>query len=592
MKLYLKKLIDEFLAHMQTLGEISEPLEFDISQPDAGFGDYATNAAMKLAKALGKNPNQLALRLAGQLQARANPKFIAEVAAVGGFVNFRVAESELLKNLDRIFQPNPVYGTSQAGSGKTVILEYFQLNVAKPPHVGHIRSAILGDSLKRVLKSQGYKVLADTHVGDWGTQFGIVIAAYKKYGNRAVVDKDPLNELEKLYVQYNAEMENDPQLREIGKREFAKLEKGDSENRKLWEWFVEVSMQKLFEMSRLLEMENFELHYGESFYEDKMAGIVDEALQRGVAQTGPEGEIFADLEEFGLDQAILKKSDGATTYLLRDLAKLKYVNVRHPHFWNLYIVDVRQSHHFRQVFKIAELLGWPGVNSSRHLDFGFLTLPEGAMSTRKGNTIHLEKVVEEASARALKVIEEKNPALANKALTAKKVGLAAVKYFVLAHNRKSDIVFDWDKALNFEGNTGPYLQYTHTRIYGILRKSNHKSQITNCQTNLKSEISRLLTSEHSNGGQVNLKSEELSVLRKLYRYPEAVESVLAEFMPNLLCNYLFELAQAFNSFYESTPVLQETDLAKKNLRLAIISATAQVLKNGLGLLGVEALEEM
>jgi arginyl-tRNA synthetase len=403
-----------------------------------------------------------------------------------------------------------------------------------------------------------------------------------------MVENNPLVELGKLYVQYNAEMGLDPSLRDAGKREFAKLEQGDLENRKLWQYFRDVSMRKLEEMAALLELERFDLDLGESFYEGKMQSIVEEVLEKGKGKKDADGSVHVDLAEYGLDQAYLVKSDGATTYLLRDLAKLRYVWKEYKYFRNLYVVDVRQSHHFRQLLKIAELLGWQGVKESIHIDFGFLKLPGGTMSTREGNVIALEEVVAEAQKRALAIIQEKNPELANKEQVARQVGLAALKYFDLSHNRKSDITFDWNEALSLEGNTGPYLQYTHARIHGILRRVQ----------GIGYRVKKLHPTPDT------LHPLELAVLRKLYHYPEIVEDVLNDFYPHILCQYLFELAQNFNSFYQEIPVLsghstrsgritgQEKDSIAREFRLKLCRAVAQVIKNGLALLGIHAPEEM
>ncbi len=588
MKQYISELIGESLTNLygDEGKSVSATGVYAISFPSAEFGDYASNAALVLFKnfkvAPAKSPQELAEILAKKCIELDHIQTFSEIKPVNGFINFRLSQKHLLHNLETIIKSGSNYGSSQIGSGKTAIIEYFQLNVAKLPHVGHLRSAVIGDALNRMLRFQGYHVLSDTHVGDWGTQFGIMIAAYKKYGNKTVVEKDPLNELEKLYVKYNQDMESDPALREIGKQEFAKLEQGDKENRELWQWFVDVSMNKLEEMAKLLALEPFDLHLGESFYEDKMAAIVKECLDKNIAQTGSEGELFVDLAEFGLDQGILKKSDGASTYLLRDLAKLQYVWQQYHFDLNLYIVDVRQSHHFNQLFKIAELLGWEAVKLSQHIDFGFLKLPEGILSSRKGTSVALGKVVEEATSRAEKIIEQKNPGLKNKADVARQVGLAALKYFDLSHNRQSDIVFDWDKALSFEGNAGPYLQYAHARIYGILRKADHDMITTKSDSD---ELDQRFV-------DMELNKHELSVLRKLHQFPEVLENLIIEYLPNLLCNYLFELSQDFNSFYQNVPVRGEPDSKIRDFRFVLVKTTAQVLKNGLALLGIEAPEEM
>ncbi|MDQ3018874.1 MAG: arginine--tRNA ligase, partial [bacterium] len=458
-----------------------------------------------------------------------------------------------------------------SGENRTVVVEYFQNNIAKPPHVGHLRSAVIGDSLIRILKFLGYNAISDTHVGDWGTQFGILLYAYKTLGDRTIVEQDPIQELNKLYVAMSAKIEEQPELRDLGKAEFQKLEAGDAENRELWEWFVKVSLDDFERYRQLLGILPFDYNFGESFYEDKMQAVLKVLSEKGLLTTGETGEIYVDLGEQGLGRCILVKSDGATTYHLRDFATYMYRKEHFDYYRNLYIVDVRQSHHFRQLFRVLELAGYPAETDSAHLEFGFMSLPEGAISTRKGNIISLENLINEARTRALAIIEEKNPGLQEKEKVANQVALAAIKYFDLSHNRATEIVFTWDKALSFEGNTGPYLQYTHARINGILRKD---------------------TSKGIDAAPAELHELELGVLRKLQQFPEILQQTTVEYLPNLLCNYLFELAQSFNSFYQTVSVIQEEDEVKKQFRIKLITGTAQVLRNGLNLLGIEAPEEM
>lgn len=569
-----KKYLEHLLATaLSALDLAPSDTVFPVTAPEARFGDYASSAALVLAKSTKGNPQELALKIISKLRELDAEKRFAEIFAAGGFINFRLSPETLGENLRLVLKKKGAYGSSSAGRGKTAVIEYFQLNTAKQPHVGHMSSAILGDAIKRLVKFQGYKVLSDTHVGDWGTQFGLLIAAYKKWGNKKIVEANPLEELEKLYVEYNRAMEEDPGLREIGKREFAKLETGDPENRELWKWFNRVSMRKLHAMSRLLALEKFELHLGESFYEDKMPAVLDE-LRRKNLVSAAEGALCVDLAPYKLDQAVLKKSDGASTYLMRDLAKLKYFWQKYCFDLNVYVVDVRQSLHFRQLFKTAELAGWTGAGKSIHVAYGFMKLPEGMLSTRSGNVVALEKVIGESAARAEKIIEEKNPKLAGKQKTASAVGLSALKYFVLSHSPKSDITFVWDKALSLEGDTGPYLQYTHARLKSILRKA---GKVPGAGIRVLPE---------------SLNETERLLLSKLEKFPAAAERAAAEFAPNLVCVFLFDLAQTINRFYQAVPVLKEEDRVLRTFRLALVSAAAQVLKNGLGLLGIEAPEKM
>ncbi len=582
-----------------------ESPDFSVEVPEnSAHGDYATNVAMVLAKVLKKPPMAIAEAIARGLGSpstgsgdNGSPStssgHITRVEVVApGFINFTVSDEALLQALQDVVAHPEKWGKSDVGKSKKVIVEYFQLNIAKRPHVGHLRSAVIGDALKRMLRAEGYNAISDTHVGDWGTQFGILLLQYREEGEPAINEQDPFDELEKIYQRGAQRAEADTEWREKAKGEFAKLEKGDTERRKIWQWMVDVSMKKLEESAERLGLLPFDEHRGESAYEDAMPPIIDEALQKGVAKKNEDGSVVVDLSEDALDEAVLIKSDGATTYLLRDLAALKYRTSHHEFFENLYVVDVRQTHHFRQVFRVAELLGWRGVSGSRHIAFGFMTLPEGPMSTRKGTAISLDAVLDEAERRARAIIQEKNPELANREEVAQMVGLGALKYFDLSHNRKSDIVFDWDRALAFEGNTGPYLQYTHARLRSILRKVNPSTSSGNIsgEKSTRGNISRAKSRD-------NLQASELDPLEhhiaaSILRFPEAIEDTLKEYFPNVLVNYLYHLAQVANEFYHSHPVMQEEDAKKRAVRVALVSAAATTLKNGLGLLGIEAPEEM
>jgi arginyl-tRNA synthetase len=549
---------------------------FDVVVPEQReHGDYASNIGLVLARELKKNPMEVAQELAKKLS---HPDIFSRVeVAKPGFLNFFINDVVFFRELDRVVKNPDVYGTSSTGEGKTVMIDYFQLNIAKRPHIGHIRSAIIGDALKRMFLSQGYAAVSDTHVGDWGTQFGILLLGYKEAGadlHTKEIVADPFGELEEMYLAENGRIKEDLSRREQAKSEFAKLEQGDAQNRKIWEWMVDISMQKLFETANRLGLLPFDEHRGESFYEDKMQPIVELALQKDIAKKTDDGAVIVDLTADGLDDAVLIKSDGASTYLLRDLATIHY-RKEHWNFWkNLYVVDVRQSHHFKQVFRVAELLGFDGVSGmSEHVSYGFMKLPKGgAISTRGGSGISLEKVLDEAQERSRAVIEQKNPHLSDADTVARMVGVGALKYFDLAHHRTSDITFDWDRALSFEGNTGPYLQYTHARLKSILRKSGVKTPRS--------------VPDHT------LVSVERNLIVALLRFPEAIEDGLAIRSPHVLAAYLYDVAARANELYHAIPVVTEADNEKKLFLLALVSATASTLKKGLYLLGIDAPEQM
>jgi arginyl-tRNA synthetase len=567
----MRKEIDEVIR--KAIG-VELPVEIDVPENEK-FGDYSTNVAFIMAKTEKKPPRAVAEELAPKIAAGCAEWFEAVTVAGGGFINLKVKKEKLLAGMADILDDPENWGRNEVGKGKTAIVEYFQLNVAKIPHVGHLRSAVVGDALKRVLIASGYKTVSDTHVGDWGTQFGILLYGYKQLSDaeKERIKSDPFEALNGLYIKTNQLIEEKPELRDIAKEEFAKLERGDAENRRIWEWLVGASMKKLEENAKRLGLLPFEENRGESAYENDLAGIVELAIKKKAAERKADGAVIVDLTAEGLDEAVLIKSDGASTYLLRDLATIRY-RADHWHFsHNLYVVDNRQSHHFRQVFRVAGLLGFDNVRESAHVDVGFMSLPEGPMSTRKGSVIPLEWLINDVVKRAGEVIEEKNPNLKDKGQTAEMVGLGALKYFDLSHHRSSEIIFDKEKSLSFEGNTGPYIQYAHARFSSIVRKAGADGAVAKDLSGSMDETERLF-------------------LAAILRFPDEVLRVLEGWAPNSLANYLFALAQQTNNFYHSHPVIKEEDADKRALRLALVRAVVITLRNGLSLLGIAAPEEM
>lgn len=555
---------------------------FDVSTPKSGFGDYATNSAMVLFKkfnvAPAESPMEFAKLLAEKFTELDHKDTFSKIEAVGGFINFSLSEKYLLHVLQNISDSKENYGSSESGANQKVLVEYFQPNMAKPLHLGHLRTAIIGDALFKILKFSGFNVESDTHLGDWGTQFGLLLLAYKKWGDLSIIEKNPIEELNKLYVRINAEIETTPELREEGKLEFVKLEKGDAEVVKIWQQFKDWSWEEYSIIYDDLGVRKSDNDWPESFFADKMPEVLDMLKAKGLLQES-QGAQIVDLEEHNLGVGVLIKSDGGTTYLLRDIAT--YIFRKRQGFEKqIYVVDNRQSHSLNQTFKILELLGIiESPDEAVHIAYGFLSLPEGAMSTRKGTIIGANELITKAQEKALAIVEEKNPELSTKAQVSKLVMQSAIKYFDLSHNYKTDLVFTWDKALSFDGNTGPYLQYTCARINGIVRKYFSEGDLDRWVN-----ATRVLEN-HGN-------DLDLLVVRKLQKFGEIIELTTNQYSPNILCNYLFELSQNFNSFYESNSVIHAENPDLKDLRLWIAFATAQVLKNGLNLLGIEAPEEM
>lgn len=543
---------------------------------DIAFGDYSTNIPFQLASIRHQSPTIVAQGIVDKLNLRTQDLF-EKITCEAGYINFTLSNNYLTENIAKVLGSDNKYGSSQIGIGKKILVEYFSNNVAKPPHIGHLRSAVLGDSLYRIFKFLGYETVSDAHIGDWGTQFGILIYGVKNYGDMEVIKRDPVVELNKIYILTSNKIKQDPKIRDLGKAEFEKLESGDKENRELWQWFIDVSVQDFKQYQKLLKINEFDYYLGESFYEDKMGQVLKIFESKDLVKIGETGEKYVDLEEYKLGRCILYKSDGASTYHMRDFATYIYRKDVIKFYRNYYVVDNRQEHHFKQLFKVLELAGFNVNEDSKLISFGFMSLPEGPISTRNGTVISLDELIKQANTRALAIINQKNPDLEDKNQVAQKVGLAAIKYFDLSHNPKTEIVFTWDKALSFEGNTGPYLQYTYARISGIVNKSGL-------------DTTKLASQPFFH--ELDLASEERAVLRKINQFPDIVLSAGQNLLPNIICNYLFELAQLFNTFYQLLPVLNQDNEEVRDFRLKLCLATAQVIKNGLDLLGIESPSRM
>ncbi|PIZ00304.1 arginine--tRNA ligase, partial [bacterium (Candidatus Howlettbacteria) CG_4_10_14_0_8_um_filter_40_9] len=510
------------------------------------------------------------------LAASYQPLGIEKVQVVApGFINFYLSTEYLLAEAAQIMTQKGKYGTSNIGKGKTVLIDYSHPNIAKPIGVHHLLTTLIGDSIKRTYKSIGYKTIADNFLGDWGTQFGKAIYAYKKWGKKDVVEKDPINEILKLYVKFHEESEKDPELDNFGREEFKELEDGDKENRKLWEWMRAETIKELGEIYKTLGIE-FDYYNGEAFYEDKLKDVLSELDKKGLLEAGNEGAKIVDLEKENLPVALVQKGDGATLYLTRDLAAIKYRAKTYKPEKILYVVETKQELHLAQLFAIAKKTDILDKSEPIHVKFGTMKFPEGGMSTRKGKVVYLWKVLEEAKERALKIINEKNPKLKDKEKVAEIVGIGSVKYAVLSQNRLRDVTFTWDKMLSLDGNSAPYIMYTNARCLSILRKSKTTVKGENLVKSFKGE---------------NLVKEESDLLRKLYLFPEIVEKSAEDYMPSHISTYVYDLSQTFNTFYNKLPVLN-ADEKVGGLRLKLVFATAQVLKNGMALLGIDLPEEM
>lgn len=565
----LKQEIKEKLKSvLKDLGVATDHIMVDYPV-DAKHGDYASNVALIAAKKAGKNPRELAEAITVKI--KESGMFEKVEVAGPGFINFWVKEEELINEIsENVIQ--------QIGKGKKVIVEYSSPNIAKPFTIGHLRSTIIGDAIANIMEAVGYTVFRDNHLGDWGTQFGKQIYAIKTWGNEEELDKSdrPVKVLVDLYVKFHNEAEKNPQLEDLAREWFKKLEDGDSEARRLWEKCIEWSWREFDEIYKQLQVsftENGGRGYGEAFFEDKMDIVVDELQEKQLLKEGKEGaKIVVFPEETKLPTLMIIKKDGATLYATRDLATDRFRLFEHEVYGRDVLiineVGAEQALYFQQLYKVEEMLGWVTPGQRVHVKHGLYRFKEGKMSTRKGNVILLEDVLTEAVTRAQKLSKDKDIAIA------KQVAMGALKWNDLKRDSKQDISFDWDEILNMQGNSGPYIQYTYARTQSVLTKA--KSE--------KRKAKKLAEG-------VRLQTEERDVLRLITRFPEVVEEAATRYSPHVLCTFLFDLAQAFNLFYQKYRILKAED-AERDLRLDLTAKTGDVLKQGLNLLGITSPERM
>jgi len=531
------------------------------------MGDYAF-PCFKLAKALKLAPPQIAINLANQL---VDPLF-ESVQPAGGYLNIKISPAIYAKEvLQEVFKLKDAYGHSTLGEGKRVIVEFSSINIAKPFHMGHIRSTMIGHSLNRIYKALGFDTVSINHLGDYGTQFGKLIVAYKLWGDKDAIEADPIPELLKIYVRFHEEAEEKPEMEDEARGWFTKLENGDEEAHALWTWFREVSLKEFLRVYEMLGV-SFDSYAGESFYSDKLDGVLKQLRERDVMKKS-EGAEIVDLEPYGMPPALITKKDGSTLYMTRDLAAAIYRKETYNFYKNLYVVAYQQDLHFKQWFKVLGFMGHDYAKDCIHVNFGMVSLEEGTLSTRKGRVVFLEDVLKKASEMALAVIEEKNPSLPDKETVSKQVGIGAVVFQELFNNRIKDYTFMWSKALAFEGETGPYVQYAHARANTLLEKAGIAVVIDQVDF-------ALLTDTASN-----------QLIRALYQFPQAIVDAMEANEPSRVTRYVVGLAQDFNKFYQVNHINVE-DEALKHARAALVIATKQTIKNALYLIGIEAPEKM
>lgn len=569
--LTIEKQIEEIL--LETINNLYpdkelKPIEITVATNEK-FGDFQSNFAMMNSKIIGGNPRAIAENVVNNIVGNS---VIAKIEIAGpGFLNIFLKDSYLGDLVKKISKENYEFkGLSTEGD---VIIDYSSPNIAKRMHIGHLRSTIIGDSIKRMYKYLGYNVVADNHIGDWGTQFGKLIIGYRNWLNQEAYKENAIEELERVYVEFTRQSEEKPELEEQAREELKKLQDGDEENYRLWQEFIKVSLDEYAKLYNRMGI-NFDTYYGESFYHDLMPGVVEELENKKIAVEDQGAKVVFFPEEDKLHPCIIQKKDGAFLYATSDIATVKFRLANYNVNKLIYVTDERQQDHFRQFFKITDMLGWNV--EKQHVWFGIMRFADGVFSTRKGNVIRLEELLDEGKRRAYEIVNEKNPELSEeeKDNIAEVVGTGAIKYADLSQNRQTAVIFEWDKILSFEGNTAPYLQYSYARIKSILRKAKEQNKDIKEDATIKF-----------------IDKTERTLAHHLTQFPGVILKAAESCRPNLIADYLFELSKKFNSFYNACPILNQEDEILYS-RLLLVERTAAVLKEGLNLLGIETLERM
>ena len=547
-----------------TLEEIVALIEVP---PNKEMGDFAF-PCFKLAKVFRKAPNMIAADLAENIEAKGA---ISKVMPLGGYVNFFVNKSQLAETvINDVLTKKEKYGHTDLGQDKAVVIDFSSPNIAKPFHIGHIRTTVIGNALYKIYDSQGYNVVRVNHLGDYGTQFGKLIVAFKLWGSKEAVEANPIPELLKLYVKFHEEAEQKPEMEDEARAWFTKLENGDEEAKALWQWFRDESLKEFARVYDLLDIE-FDSYAGESFYSDKMGVVIDQLKEKGLLVQS-QGTNVVDLEQYNMPPALITKNDGSTLYMTRDLAAAIYRKNTYDFDKCIYVVGSQQSLHFQQLFKVLELMGYEWSKDLIHVPFGMVALEEGTMSTRKGRVVFLEDVLKQAVEKTKEIVLSKNPNAKNVEQIAKQVGVGAVVFQELSNSRIKDYTFSWSRTLSFEGETGPYVQYTHARCCAVLRKA-EEEVTTDINYNLLSD------------------GDGAEVLKVIGSFNKSILAAMRKNEPHIITRFVLDLAQAFNKFYHDNPILVE-DVEVRKARLALVAATRQTIENALALLGMHAPERM
>ncbi len=537
--------------------------------PNSDMGDYAY-PCFKLAKVFRKAPPMIAGELVEKIEKK---DFIKEIKTVGAYINFFTEKSVYVKEvLESVLTKEADYGKSTEGNGKTIVIDYSSPNIAKPFHVGHLRSTVIGNAIYKIYECLGYNCEGVNHLGDWGTQFGKLIVAYKKWGSKEAVEKDGIQELMKIYVKFHDEAEKEPSLDDEARLWFVKMQDGDEEALTLWKWFYDISIKEFERVYEMLGVK-FDAYTGESFYNDKMDVVVEELKEKNLLKES-EGAMIVDLEEDKMPPCLIIRKDGGTLYATRDITAALYRKKTYNFEKCIYLTALDQNLHFAQWFKVIEKMGYEWSKDLVHVPFGLVSLDTGKLSTRHGNVVLMEELLNQAINETTKIIEEKNPDLPNKEEVAKQVGIGAVIFNDLYNNRIKDVVFSWSRMLNFDGETGPYVQYTHARACSLINKVCGSEEID------KNVDFSLLNDEAS-----------VEVCKLIEMYPAKIKDAAAKFEPSIVTRHLVDIAQAFNKFYHDNPIMSSEDEVKK-ARIALVYAVKTILASGLKLLGINAPKQM
>ena len=545
-----------------TSEEISQLIEIP---PKPEMGDFAF-PCFRLAKSYHKAPPMIAQDLKESIGDQA---FLSEIKVIGGYLNFYVDKAQYAQQIIDKYNNATDYGCSDQGKDKTICIDYSSPNVAKNFHVGHLRTTIIGNSLYKIFSKLGYKVVRINHLGDWGTQFGKLIVAYKKWGSREAVEEKGIEELMDIYVKFHEEAEKDESLHDEARAWFLKMEQGNEEALEIWQWFRDISLKEFMRVYNILGME-FDSFAGESFYRDKTADVIKRLTDDGLLKES-QGAMIVPLDEYDMPPCIVAKKDGSSIYATRDLAAILYRKATYNFDRCLYVTGLEQKLHFAQVFKVIELMGNDYAKNLVHIPYGLVSLKSGKISSRKGNVIFAEDLLRESINKTTSIIEEKNPDIPDKEEVAKQVGIGAIIFNDLYNQRIKDVIFDWNKLLNFDGETGPYVQYTYARASSVLRKIGEVPDTIDYT---------LLTDEASIG-----------LLKEIERYPQVIKDAAERYEPSVIARYSIDLAHAFNKFYHECQINVE-DETTKYTRTNVVKIARYIIKDALSLLGIQCPEQM